>query len=202
LDVVRPFVSPSSRVVDVGCGAGGFLAALAPYCAEVTGMDVAPSFVDLCRRTISELGLSNAQAFLSGDGTIPFQRGRFDVAIMVDTIHHCGDPRQTLGEVRRVLARDGLLLILEPNRLNPALALMCLFDSNERGLLRLGSCRSYRRLLRGEGFAVEQCTYNGLLVGVQAQPLLVLTDMLSGSRAMWLLRWLSPKIFVVARAQD
>jgi SAM-dependent methyltransferase len=200
-DVVARYVGPSDVVLDLGCGPGGFLATAAPLCGEIVGVDVVPAFVDRCRETIETHGLHNAKAVWSSDGTIPFTQGTFDVVLMVDALHHCEAPQAVLAEVHRVLKPNGRFLVFEPNKLNPALALMCCLDRNEWGLLRLGSRRAYRRLLSGD-FTIEASSYSGLLVGPEGRAALRIADFVSTGPAAALLGWLSPKIFIAAaRAQ-
>jgi SAM-dependent methyltransferase len=196
--VVARWLHPSDAVLDMGCGPGGFLAAAAPYCGSITGVDIVPAFVEACGRTIHDRGLAHARTVLSTDGLVPAETGVFDAAIMVDTIHHCDDPGAVLDDVRRVLKPGGRLLIFEPNKANPALALMCALDRNEWGLLRLGTGRAYRALLRGR-FDVDVCTYSGLLVGPEAPWALAIADTVSTPPCSAALGWLSPKLFLAAR---
>ena len=196
--VVASRLRSTDAVLEVGCGPGGFLSAIAPHCGSIVGVDIVPAFVERCQATIEANGLTNARAVLSEDGTVPCATGTFDVVMMIDAIHHCDDPRAVLADVRRVLKPDGLFLIFEPNKGNPALALMCCLDRNEWGLLRLGSRRAYRALL-GDGFVVETSTYSGLMVGPEAPAAIAIADFLSTSRASRILGWLSPKIFIAAR---
>jgi SAM-dependent methyltransferase len=196
VDVVAPLVKRSDTVLDLGCGPGGFLVALAPYCGEIVGVDLVSAFVERCQQTIAEAGLTNARACWSADGEIPFPPATFDAVIMVDTIHHCEDPKVVLDGVRRVLKPGGLLIVFEPNKWNPALALMCVFDRNEWGLLALGSRRAYRKLLAGR-FDIRTCAFSGLLVGPESSLARRLADFFAG-RARTVLGWLSPKIFIAA----
>jgi ubiquinone/menaquinone biosynthesis C-methylase UbiE len=198
LGAVAPLVRGSDTVLDLGCGPGGFLATLAPHCGEIVGVDVVRTFVDKCRETIAEARLPNARAEWSPDGTIPFPPATFDVVTMVDTLHHCDDPRAVLADVRRVLKPGGALLMLEPNILNPALALMCLFDRNEWGVFRLGTRGAYRRILT-DRLTVQACVYNGLLIGPTAAVLRRIADFVAAGGGRSWLGWLSPKIFVAAR---
>jgi ubiquinone/menaquinone biosynthesis C-methylase UbiE len=194
---VRQFLKPTDRVLDLGCGPGGFMAAAAPLCAEIVGVDITEAFVERCRGTIAEAGLDNATCHWSPDGSVPGPAASFDAVIMVDTIHHCERPRDVLREVHRVLKPGGLFLIFEPNKLNPALALMCALDRNEWGLLRLGSRRAYRRLL-APSFSVRSMTYSGLLVGPQSRGARAVADFVAADGGRTGLGWLSPKIFIAA----
>jgi ubiquinone/menaquinone biosynthesis C-methylase UbiE len=197
--VIASLLTPADVVLDMGCGPGGFLAAAAPYCRSIVGVDVVPAFVDKCRSAIETQQIRNASVLLSADGLIPMPAHSVDVVMMVDTIHHCDDPRAVLDDVHRVLKPNGRLLVFEPNKLNPALAAMCCLDRNEWGLLRLGTRAAYRRLLR-ERFAIEQSEYSGLLVGPEAGVMVAVADFVSKPSARRLLGWLSPKIFIVARS--
>jgi SAM-dependent methyltransferase len=196
--VVASRLKPTDVVLDLGCGPGGFLSAIAPHCGSIVGVDIVPAFVDRCRDMIASAGLANARAVLSHDGIVPFEPATFDVVMMVDAIHHCADPRAVMAEVQRVLKPNGLFLVFEPNKGNPALALMCCLDRNEWGLLRLGSRRAYRALLGG-AFTIETNVFSGLLVGPEGPAAVAVADFVSSPPASPLLGWLSPKIFVAAR---
>lgn len=196
--VVSAYISKSDNVMDLGCGPGGFLAILSALCGKITGADITPNFIKECDRLIQERGLENASAMLIKSGRIPFPDGHFDRIVMVDTIHHLEDADKTMDEVFRILKSGGMLLIFEPNKLNPLLYLMCCLDRNERGLLRLGTMRKYRQLL-GLRYDIVAEEYNGLLIGPKGRMSLLLADQFSASALSPLIGWLSPKIFVAAR---
>ena len=46
---------------------------------------------------------------------LPFRSGSFECVILVDTLHHVQDQRQTLAELWRVVAPGGRLLVEEPD---------------------------------------------------------------------------------------
>ncbi len=195
--VVSRFIGPGDYCLDLGCGPGGFLTLIAPLCASITGVDVVPSFVNECDEIIKKRGIVNATTVLLQEDLLPFADGHFDRVIMVDTIHHLERREQTMDEVARVLKRDGLLLIFEPNKLNPLLALMCALDKNEHGLLRLGTFAAYRKLL-GTRFVIEAEQYNGMLVGPEGAASVAIADFVSGP-GRTAFGWLSPKLFIAAR---
>lgn len=197
-EVVARWLEPTDTVLDLGCGPGGFLAATAPHCASITGVDIVPAFVGKCRDTIASLGIPNAQALLSENGLVPCGDATFDAVIMVDAIHHCDDPDAVLADVWRVLKPGGRLLVFEPNKGNPLLALMCCLDRNEWGLLRLGSHRAYRRLLSSR-FEIDTSVYSGLLVGPDGPLAVTIANAVSSPPTATVVGWLSPKIFIAAR---
>jgi len=198
VETIRPFLDKSHLCLDLGCGPGGFLTLTAPMCGRIVGVDVVPSFIRECQNQIERAQLSNATAILSTEARLPFADGAFDRILMVDTIHHLEDPAQTLAEMHRVLARDGLLLVFEPNKLNPLLALMCALDPNEHGLLRMGTFRAYRKLFSGK-FDIEVGRYNGVLIGPKGRTSVAIADFVTDPKIAPVLGWLGPKLFIAAR---
>lgn len=196
--VVSMYISKSDYVLDLGCGPGGFLSIIATLCDKVLGADITSSFVNECNDIIDEKLLANASAILIEPGTLPFPDAHFDKIVMVDTIHHLEHTVETIDEVYRILKKDGLFLIFEPNKLNPLLWVMCYLDKNEHGLLRLGTIKKYRELL-GVRYDMVDERYNGLLIGPEGRLSLCLSDIFSSSALSPVIGWLSPKIFIAAR---
>jgi ubiquinone/menaquinone biosynthesis C-methylase UbiE len=197
LPTIQYYLSTSDKCLDLGCGPGGFLALMAPHCGTIVGADIVPDFIEECRSTIDSHSINNASAVLLDSSKLPFYDNEFDKVVMVDTIHHLENHKITLEEVCRILKPGGLLLILEPNKSNPLLAILCALDPNEHGLLRLGTFFSYRRIL-GSSFEVIHQDYNGMLVGPDGKISSAIADFVS-LQGKSLLGWLSPKLFMVAR---
>jgi SAM-dependent methyltransferase len=195
---IELYISKSDHVLDLGCGPGGFLSIISSMCKSVIGVDITPNFITECNAMIKENKIQNASSILIAPGTLPFPDTYFDKIVMVDTIHHLENIHDTLNEIARVLKKNGLLLIFEPNKLNPLLYLLCLLDKNEHGLLRLGTVKKYTELLGSEYNIVER-KYSGLLIGPESRLSLFLADVFSTSFMSPFLGWLSPKIFISAR---
>lgn len=195
--VIRPYFKGDEKCVDLGCGPGGFLLVAAKYCREIVGADIVPAFVKECSAAIERAGMTHASTVLLQKGPLPFADASVDTVMMVDTIHHLEDAPATMKEVARILKPGGTFLIFEPNKLNPLLALMCLLDRNEHGLLALGTFGSYRRLLKDD-FSIEHGHYSGLLVGPENKLFLRIADWLAGPLRP-VFGWLCPKLFIAAR---
>jgi len=101
-------------VLDIACGEGYGSAMLAHQAKSVIGVDIADSAIRHASTTYREIrGLE----FKRGDAAqIPLDDNSVDVVVSFETIEHHDRHREMLSEIRRVLRRDGLLIISSPNR--------------------------------------------------------------------------------------
>ena len=107
--IVRRFMTltPSSRVLDVGCGAGTFLERIrARYDASVTGVD----FKDLS----ASPSLRNARFHCGLFYDLHLEDQQFDLVTMWHFLEHDYDPPRSLRTARRVLQRNGRLIVEVP----------------------------------------------------------------------------------------
>lgn len=103
------------RLLDVGCGEGGFLEVARARGFEVAGLDLDPGNVEAARRR----GLAVETALLTGDGgALPEAlRGRaFDWVTAFDVLEHQAEPLAFLEAARRLLAPGGAVCGSVPNR--------------------------------------------------------------------------------------
>jgi SAM-dependent methyltransferase len=104
-DLIKRYLgAPSGRVLDVGCGFGGYGRALRAAGYDWLGVEVkASDCVELAR-----LGLPHQQV----DGrTLPFSDQEFDATICVEVLEHIADPESFLAEIRRVTKRRFVLSV-------------------------------------------------------------------------------------------
>jgi len=195
---VAPLIRPTDAVLDAGCGNGMFLPVLSPMCRTLKACDVAPAMVESSKQIAEKFGLTNTTMTVSGERELPYQTGEFDVVMFVDVIHHIYYLDEVLKETLRVLRPGGRLILFEPNKLNPALALMCLMDRNEWGLLGLGRIGIYRKMFRND-YEIETMEYSGLLIGPDSPRNLRIVEMMNEGILAPLIRWLNPKLFMSMR---
>jgi SAM-dependent methyltransferase len=114
LAVLERLVSVSGRdVVDVGCGGGGLVRALAARGAHVTGVEISDSQL---AAAIRDDGGSGARYLVGLAQQLPLEDGSVDVVVFMRALHHVPMPvmREALREARRVLRPDGVVYVCEP----------------------------------------------------------------------------------------
>jgi 2-polyprenyl-3-methyl-5-hydroxy-6-metoxy-1,4-benzoquinol methylase len=94
------------RVLDLGCGLGGYSKVLSERGLDVTALDVIPEYVERARR----LGV---RAELYDGERVPLADGSVDTVFLLEVIEHLEDPAALLREARRVARRN--VLISTPN---------------------------------------------------------------------------------------
>lgn len=100
------------RLLDFGPGDGWPSLLLAPFAAEVVGIDASSRRVKVCRRNAERLGVHRARFVLATPGEpLPFDDQAFDGATAASSIEQSPDPRGTLRELHRVLRPGGRLRI-------------------------------------------------------------------------------------------
>jgi 2-polyprenyl-6-hydroxyphenyl methylase/3-demethylubiquinone-9 3-methyltransferase len=119
---------PGERVLDLGCGAGRFVAALAGAGADPVGVEIAEGALERARRNAPGAEL----ALLAPDGSLPLPHRSVDLVWCSEVLEHVADAAHLLVEVRRVLRPGGRVLVTVPfhGRLHGALVALTRFDSH------------------------------------------------------------------------
>lgn len=139
---------PHDSVLEIGAGEGSLLQVLAArsFSRELYALDIAPaSIAALRRRDIP--GLAAAEVF---DGyAIPYEDGRFDLALLSHVIEHAEHPRQLLYEAARV-ARHVLVEVPLEDRWR----LPVDFVPDPTGHINFFDRAGFRRLLQTSGLRI------------------------------------------------
>ncbi len=98
------------KVLDAGCGTGGFLkSAAVKACGwRMTGVDLSPLAVQLARER------SGAEVREGSITALPFADGEFDAVVTGDVIYHVEDVALALREFARCVKPGGAVIVNEP----------------------------------------------------------------------------------------
>jgi len=116
LEFLMNKVSPTDRILDMGCGTGRFTVPLAVMGAEVTGLDLTPGMLEQTARKLDEAHCS--ATLQQGDmAQLPFPDGSFDVVVSMLALMHIplADREAVFLEAARVLKPGGRMLISVKN---------------------------------------------------------------------------------------
>jgi ubiquinone/menaquinone biosynthesis C-methylase UbiE len=110
-------LSPSARLLDVGCGTGVASRAVARrpgFAGHVTGIDRSQYLVDVARRRAAEEGLAAWIAFQVGDSrSLGLPDASFDAAMAHTLLSHVEDPLAALRELARVVRPGGTIGVFD-----------------------------------------------------------------------------------------
>jgi SAM-dependent methyltransferase len=112
--LARYHAALSGRVLEAGCGAGRILGYLVALGGEVHGVDTSARMLEYCRHTYPEALLAQGDLrALPGIVKAPF-----DAIVAADNLLDVVDPderRAVLGDIRSLLASDGVLIFSSHN---------------------------------------------------------------------------------------
>ena len=98
-------VKKDTRVLDIACGTGVLFDYYLSRGAKVTGMDLSPEMVKICKSKFPEIPVICADA-----DTYPF-REKFDVCIIYNAFPHFPDPELTVSNLITAIKENGRLTI-------------------------------------------------------------------------------------------
>jgi SAM-dependent methyltransferase len=153
---------PRERVLDLGCGAGRFVRALADQGASAVGVEIAEAALQRARANAPGADLRLADP----DGALPLDDGEIDLVWCSEVLEHVADTAHTLSEIRRVLHTGGRLLLTTPyhGRVRNTAIALARWESHLDPLgqhLRFYTRRSLRSMLQAFAFDDVRITTTG-----------------------------------------
>ena len=117
IEICRKNIAAGSTVLECGCGTGLSTYLLSRLDFKITGIDISSLFIS---EAIKTYGNERNLHFLIADANnLSFPEQSFDAICSYGFLEHVYDVKTTLREMSRVLKRNGILLILMPNLLEP-----------------------------------------------------------------------------------
>lgn len=104
-------LTADATTLDVGCGPGAAVRAVAPQVRRAVGVDASPHMVEIARRRSIEH--DNVEFFEGAVEALPFPDATFTHAWAIKSWHHWNDSPRGLAELVRVLRPGGSLYVVE-----------------------------------------------------------------------------------------
>ena len=139
------------QVLEVGCGAGTDLVRFARGGATVTGVDIAPSAIELARQNFVHQSLAADLRVADGEH-LPFPDDTFDLVYAHGVVQYTSNATALVAECQRVLKPGGEAIFQVYNRISWLHALSKLMkvplEHEDAPVLRKYSASEFRSLLR------------------------------------------------------
>jgi SAM-dependent methyltransferase len=104
---------PEDTALDVACGGGIVVCALAKVVKHATGIDLTPAMIDRARALAAEQSLTNVSWKLGDVLPLPFPDGAFSLVTSRFAFHHFLEPATVLSEMTRVCAPGGRVAVID-----------------------------------------------------------------------------------------
>lgn len=142
------------RLLEIGCGIGTDLARFAGGGANVTGIDLSQTAIDLATKNFAHLGLSGDLRVADAEA-LPFADASFDVVYGHGVLQYAAAPERIIAEAHRVLTPGGRGIFMVYNRVSWLNALSKVMkvalEHEDAPVLRKYSIGEFRALLRPFG---------------------------------------------------
>ena len=111
VEFIKP--QPTDLALDVACGPGTLVLALAPRVRFARGVDLTDEMLQRARRFQLERSVLNAAFDRCEAEHLPYHDAAFDLVTCQCSIHHMPKPELTLQEMARVTKPEGRLVIID-----------------------------------------------------------------------------------------
>lgn len=149
-------LKPAAKLLDIGSGIGGparFVANSAG--AEVTGIDLTQSYVDIATSLSKRTGMAGKTRFVQGSALdMPFANDSFDAAVILHVGMNLPDKRKLMSETARVLKPGGIFAVYDVMRLKGGALSYPLPWASDETMSFVATPEDYRAAAAAAGFSV------------------------------------------------
>jgi ubiquinone/menaquinone biosynthesis C-methylase UbiE len=138
-------------ILDLGCGKGNLLEKLKKYNSRLYGADISPEMIKYARERLGNY----AELNVADSESLPWEDNSFDIIVCTLSFHHYPNPGKSLNEMKRVLRKNGHIIIAEawlPPLFRDIANLFMNNRLNKTGDVRVYSKYEWLNMLRSAGF--------------------------------------------------
>lgn len=142
-------LNSGDKVIDIGCGTGGFAQVLLNESYDVTCLDTEELAIEYCKkRGIKNLYLGDLKSYLSKHDN------KFKAAFMLDVIEHIPDDQEVVNDVYKILEDKGYFIAAVP-------AFQWLWSKHDEIHMhyRRYNIKNFSKLFLNAGFKIDYVSY-------------------------------------------
>ena len=109
-------LAAGKRVLDIASGEGYGSAMLAEVAHDVVGVDIDRESVAHATQSYAQASHPNTRFVVGSCDAVPLPDDSFDLIVSFETIEHHDHHEEMMGEMKRLLKADGVLVLSSPNR--------------------------------------------------------------------------------------
>ena len=142
------------KLLEVGCGVGTDLLRFARGGADVTGVDLSETAIQLAKLNFAQNRLTAELSVMNGE-QLEFARESFDVVYAHGVLQYTADANRMIQEIHRVLRIGGQAILMVYNKYSWLNAMSKVLnvdlEHSDAPVLRMFSAREFRRMLQEFG---------------------------------------------------
>jgi ubiquinone/menaquinone biosynthesis C-methylase UbiE len=157
-------VKRGMTICDLGSGNGYYslqLAQMAGPTGRVLAVDIQPEMLELLRKRAAERGIQNITPILGSPHDPKLPEGQVDLILLVDVYHEFSHPELMLQAMRRALAPDGQIALLEYRAEDPAVPIKPLHKMSKRQILKEYLPNGFRLVREFDGLPWQHMMFFG-----------------------------------------
>lgn len=149
-------LKPGAKLLDIGSGVGGPARFAANNTgADVTGIDLTQSYVDIATSLSKRVGMADKVRFVQGSALdMPFGDKSFDTAMILHVGMNLPDKKKLMSEAARVLKPGGVFAVYDVMRLKADALTYPLPWASDESMSFVATPDDYRSAAAAAGFSV------------------------------------------------
>ena len=106
----RAYLTPESKVLEVGCGTGSTAILHAPYAAHITATDISQKMLAIAAEKTKQKGINNITYQQCSAYSLNFKRESFDMVMAHSLLHLVDDPQGLLRNFYELITPGGVVV--------------------------------------------------------------------------------------------